>query len=106
MELRNGWWLFLCLLGACAGSAGPGETVPVTDASVADTAAEIVVVLDTAGVEVVVPVDSAPAELPPTVCAGDPLLHDVPMSTDMDALQQRFDANAELLRILVILSPG
>ena len=95
-------WITISLwaLVACQGAGNTGEVI----ASV-DTANPPV---DVTGppVDTLRVVDAGVPDVPPTLCSGDPLLHDVPMSTDMTALAERFDTNAQLLRIVVIVSPG
>ena len=95
-------WITISLwaLAACQGTGNAGEAFPAVDTANPS--------VDVTGppVDTLRVVDTSVPDVPPTLCSGDPLLHDVPMSTDMTALAQRFDTNAQLLRLVVIVSPG
>lgn len=98
---RLGWIaVILWALAACQGGDGAGEVIPSVDTTNPPVDATA------PPADAVVVADPGAPELPPVVCSGDPLLHDVPISSDMTAMAERFDTNANLLRIVVILSPG
>ncbi len=48
--------------------------------------------------------DSTPFE-DPNACYGDALVDAVPISDDLDALEERFDVNEDLVRIMFLGEP-